>query len=374
MEKGRSMRLEQAIFHGLRRSLWLAAAIFLFFRFADNLILLLLFFLLSAVLAIAMAPPVNWLEDRKVPRPLGTILVLLLIGGLTVGIGAMVFPRVADDAARLANDLPTYIASVADRAELLLDDYPAVRENLDDPELVSRASAAASGFLMRIGRTTIDVFIGILAFLVLISIVGYSVANPRPLLKGIVTALPEKHRDKFANAFAQSSDGVISWVWANVIIGLIEGVAAAIFLSILGVPGALAFGAFTFFAELIPQLGGYLMAVPPALVSLAIDPMMAVWVVVFYIVLQNVVNTALAPLIHSRTMKIHPVSEIFVVLALTILYGFIGAIVSAPVVAILKAFYNEFYGSRHPEDDATDDRVERMLRREQSDSDGAYAT
>lgn len=362
------MRLEQAIFYGLRRSLWLAAGIFLLFRFADDLIVLLLFFLLSIVLAIAMAPPVNWLEDRKVPRPLGTIFVLFLIGGLTFGVGALVFPRVAADAASLANDLPAYVNSLSGRAEAFLDDYPAIRETLDDPELVSRASTAATGFLMRIGRTTVDVFIGIVAVLVLISIVGYSVANPRPLLRGITSALPERYREKFANAFARSSDGVISWVWANVIIGLVEGVAAAIFLSILGVPGALAFGAFTFFAELVPQLGGYIMAIPPALVALAVDPMMALWVVVFYIVLQNLVNTALAPLIHSRTMKIHPVSEIFIVLALTILYGLIGAIVSAPVVATLKAFYDEFYGSRHPEDGSMDDRVERMLRRQQSDS------
>jgi predicted PurR-regulated permease PerM len=142
-----------------------------------------------------------------------------------------------------------------------------------------------------------------------------------------------------------------------------RGVAVTAFLSFMGVPGAFVWGALAFFAELIPQLGGYLMAVPPVLVAFAVNPTTALWVVLFYVVMQQIVNSVIAPPIRSKSMDIHPVSEIFAVLALTLAFGFLGAVIASPLVGFFKAFYDAFYKPKQPDDDRIDDRVEDVLQR-----------
>jgi predicted PurR-regulated permease PerM len=153
---------------------------------------------------------------------------------------------------------------------------------------------------------------------------------------------------------------IVRWVWANAIIGVVDGIAASIALSIIGVQGALVWGAVTLFAEMVPQLGAYLMAIPPLIVALATDPPKAIWVLVFYVALQQVVNHLLAPMIRARTMRVHPISEIFAVLSLTIVFGLIGAIIADPVLGFVKAFYDAFHGQKNDAEEL-DSEVEALL-------------
>ncbi len=175
--------------------------------------------------------------------------------------------------------------------------------------------------------------------------------------------MPPARRDAAERAFIKSSQAITGWLWSNVIIGALEAPAAAIALSLLGVPGALVWAALTFFAALVPLLGPYLMAIPPILVALAVDPMKALWVTIFYLVLVQVTGNVVAPLVRSSRMKLHPVSQLFVVLAMGSVFGVLGALIATPVTGIFKAFYEEFFLSRQPPDTRMEQRVENMMQR-----------
>lgn len=88
---------------------------------------------------------------------------------------------------------------------------------------------------------------------------------------------------------------VISWMWSNVIAGVLDAIAVGIFLSLMGVPGALIWSALALFAELIPLLGIYLMAIPPILVALSINPLSALWVALFYVILNETMGRFIMP-------------------------------------------------------------------------------
>ena len=109
------------------------------------------------------------------------------------------------------------------------------------------------------------------------------------------------------------------------------------------------------------------MAIPPTIVALADDPMKAVYVIVFYICLQQVVNHLLAPVIRSRTMKIIRFRECYPFNRQTWPSGLIGAVIADPVLGFVKAFYDAFYGDRQEVSDL-DDRVDAVLKRRLPDS------
>ena len=110
----------------------------------------------------------------------------------------------------------------------------------------------------------------------------------------------------------------------------------------MGIPGVWVWAGLTVFAELVPKLGFYIMAIPPTLVALSIHPIKALWVLIFYIVFDEISGDFLMPKIRASTMNLHPVSTLFVMLAMASAFGLIGALIATPLTAFIKAYYETF--------------------------------
>jgi len=333
--------------------------------FLLRIVEVLMSFALAAIFAIALSPVVNWLEKRRVRRGFGAFVVMAGAFAIVGGLYDIIAPRLKPELRHLYDSFPEYSQRLVQWLKDLAAGYPSIENALNDPNLLSRFSPTAEAFLGRVGHYSLSVITVAVGILVTITLSAYMLALPRPLIRGVLQLVPSEHRDKVQRALIRGSDMIVRWVWANAIIGLCDGILATIALSVMGIPGAVVWGAVTLFAELVPQLGAYLMAIPPTIVALATDPPKAIWVIVFYISLQQLVNHLLAPTIRARTMRVHPVSEIFAVLSLTLVFGIVGAIIADPVLGFVKAFYDEFHGEAN-EEPGLDERVERVLQRENS--------
>lgn len=117
----------------------------------------------------------------------------------------------------------------------------------------------------------------------------------------------------------------------------------------------------TFFAELVPRFGLYLMMIPPTIVALAVNPLTAVWVVLFYLVLTELTGDFLAPPIRGSQMNLHPVSVILAILAMASVFGVLGALIATPVTGFVKVFYDELYLLRQPKDERINGWTDRIL-------------
>ncbi len=350
------------LFRALQRAIALATGIFLTLWFLDAVVVVVLLFATAFIFAVALNPPVMWLESRKVPRVAATLLVCGAIVVITGALGWIVVPRIADEVASLVAQLPEYSQLLQKRAARWIAAYPELQERLSFDEGLVRRFLSVQTVVARIGVYSLSLLFGVAFALLMGCIVVYSLARPQPLLKSYLNLMPPHRRDAAERAFIKSSQAVSGWLWSNVILGALEAATAAIVLSLLGVPGALVWAAFTFFAALVPLLGPYLMTIPPVVVALVIDPILALWVAVFYFVMLQLAANVVAPLVRSTRMHLHPVSLFFSVLAMGAIFGVLGALIAAPVAGILKAFYEEFYLARQPPDERIDQRVERMLK------------
>ena len=122
------------------------------------------------------------------------------------------------------------------------------------------------------------------------------------------------------------------------------GTSAGVALWIFGAIGifpdgrtyAFAFGVFFGLMELIPYVGPLLGALPPIIVALAQDPLMAVWVALLFLALQQLEGHVVAPNIFGRSLRLNPLLVIFALLLGGEIYGFVGALVALPIAAILR--------------------------------------
>ena len=137
---------------------------------------------------------------------------------------------------------------------------------------------------------------------------------------------------------------VSGFVRGQLLFSAIMGVSAGFALWIFGVLGifpdgrtyAFAFGLFFGVMELVPYVGPVLGALPPVIVALVQDPLMAVWVVLLFLALQQLEGHVVAPNVFGRALRLNPLLVILALLLGGHTYGFVGALVALPIAAVLR--------------------------------------
>ena len=101
------------------------------------------------------------------------------------------------------------------------------------------------------------------------------------------------------------------------------GLSAGLGMWVLGTTGlvegaeryALLFGVWTAFVEVIPYIGPWLSAVPPAIYALAVDPVGFIWVALLFVFIYQVEGHIVVPNVMANALRLHPLLVIFGLLA-----------------------------------------------------------
>ena len=104
---------------------------------------------------------------------------------------------------------------------------------------------------------------------------------------------------------------------------------------LLGVPYTLLLGTLAALLGLIPMFGSALSAVPALLVALTLPFPTVLWVLVYFVVIQNVQDQILAPRIAGQAVGLHPLGVLFALLVGFHLAGMVGAVFAVPVAGLL---------------------------------------
>ncbi|MEK7203533.1 MAG: AI-2E family transporter, partial [Patescibacteria group bacterium] len=93
--------------------------------------------------------------------------------------------------------------------------------------------------------------------------------------------------------------------------------------------------------ELVPNVGPVLAAVPAVAFGFFQSPTLGFWVIIFYLVIQQVENQILSPLILGRTLGINPVVVIISLLVGFNLAGILGMVLAVPVATVIVEWFND---------------------------------
>ncbi len=346
------------LYTALAKALYLAVGLFVLIWFLHLIDVVLLASLLALIFAVAVNAPVTWLEkNHGWHRGAGTAVAFLGVLAISGSMLWLMIPRLAAEIPDLVEQLPDLVDALGAQITAVVGDQPELRQQL------SRVVDWAIGLVEGIWRYA-DVMATVAVFgLFILALALFMVLNLRSLLSWYVRSMPVRLRDAATRAFARASEMVIGWVIASVIIGLIKAVAVIIFLTVMGVPGAIVWTVLAFFGAFGPRVGFYIMTVPPVIVAFTISPMTAIWTLIFYVVFSEILGNFIAPRIFAETMKLNAVFILFMTLAMGYAFGVIGVLISAPVAGIVKAYYDEFYLKQQPEQPDMDERVEVMMNR-----------
>jgi len=337
-------------YRDLQRAILFAFTLYLMYQAAGPIGTLLLLFLLVFILAAVLNPVVVWLNRRGWPRIIGAITVIGAIITIVAVVGSLAVPP-------LLNELGSFFGNLDQKEQRLIQyyndlsaRYPQLAEQLPPPsEIIQFLTPRVTSLLGQLGRYTINLLVGLVSLVIMLVLVLFTLAHPTPLVTGLLSAAPERYRDRTATTLRRILEQLKNWAAGSLILGIIIGVMTGVGLWSLGkltghpVPYILLFSVIAGLGELIPNIGPVLSAVPPAIVALTIDPMLALWVIVLFVLIQQLENNLVVPVVMGQSLNLHPLSVTFTVLVMGALFGLLGAILAVPVCAIIKVFWEEWY-------------------------------
>ncbi|MDH3539209.1 MAG: AI-2E family transporter [Acidimicrobiia bacterium] len=314
------------------------------FRSLRGLIVLLL---ISAFLATALEPAVNFLANRGWRRGVatGAIFLLAFLAGSAL-IGLMV-PLIIDQTLLLIDRIPGYIDDLAVQAERFgiefsSDKIAAGLTDFDDTLQSYATDLAGSAF--GIGSQLIStVFQGLTIAL----FTFYLVADAPRFRRLLMSTLPADRQREVLRVWEIAIEKTGGYFYSRALLAAIATVTAWVVFRILGVPFALALALWLgVLSQFVPVFGTYLGGAVPALIALLESPAEAVGVLVFVVVYQQIENYLLSPRITARTMSLHPALAFGSAIAGGTLMGVPGTLMALPVAATVQAFIST-YVNRH---------------------------
>ena len=305
-------------------------------------------FLLTILLSIILSAPVNFLARRGWPRTWGVIVVIAAIGGVFWLLGLALVPAVEAQSREFAEAFPTLLdeaLALANQAQSFfglgtqIGLNPESFSQLGQEVLTGSTVSTAAG----VGLTAATVVS--LAAVVFISTV-YLVIRPEPWVNGFVSLFPAGWRQRTREVLQALYQTEQRWFLGQLAAMTFIGVFWAISLSLIGVPFALLIGIFSGLISFIPYVGALISVVVPVVLALISDPFSAVWVIVAFIIIQQIEGNLLQPIVMSRAVDLHPALVVFAILVMGTLFGIVGVFLAVPLVAALQVLVRELWVQR----------------------------
>lgn len=298
---------------------------------------IILFTFIGVMVMAALNPLITKMESWKLSRGLSiAITYLLIILTLVLFIALIVPPLVSQLVSLLYQiPLPPNIIRMFAINSFSLQDLQVIANQLNSvPKIIGVIGSA---------------FSGIIVFISLLVMSFYLLIERKNLFKYLKALYKDTNKAARAEHFINQVELEIgSWFRAELILMFAVGMLTFIGLSLLGIKYALALAIIAGLLEILPNIGPTLSALPAIAVAyFTVSPAMAGIVLALYIVIQQLENNLIVPLVMRQTIGLSPVITIVLLLIGYRLAGVAGAALAIPLFLVAKIIVVKLYQLRN---------------------------
>jgi len=161
-----------------------------------------------------------------------------------------------------------------------------------------------------------------------------------------VTLYPAGRRERVREILGELYQTIQRWFLGQLTSMAMIGLLFTVALFLIGIPFALLLGILSGLLAFVPFVGPFISIIPPILLALAQDPILALWVLLAYAVVQFIEGNVIQPVVMSRAVSLHPTVIVFTLLIMGTLFGFVGLLLAIPLIAALQVLVRELWIER----------------------------
>ena len=309
------------------------------FLFLIKEILALLF--LAIIIASAVGSWVGFFERFSVPRLGGVFIVYLAILGLLTLVLYSVIPPIIEQIKQLAVVLPDYYETFSKQVlRTTRGISPDWAKNTQ--EFLINFGDRIKDFTSGAVQAITGLFGGVVAFGIVVVISFYLAVQRKGVEDFLRLVMPKEQEEYVLDLWKRVELKLGRWFQAQLLLAFIVGATVFVGLSLIGVPYALLLGVIAGIFEILPIVGPLFSAIVGIGVAVIISPFLAVLTLLFYVIIQQIENHVLVPLLMKRITGLNPVVVIVALLVGAKLGGVLGMIISVPLATVAGELLEDF--------------------------------
>nr|WP_245402508.1 AI-2E family transporter [Psychrobacillus psychrodurans] len=311
--------------------------------------------ILAVIVYYLLRPILRLLEKIKIKRVWGILIIFLVLIGLITLLVFLVFPFLKGQVFKLVEELPTYFIQLFND----LDEF--LRTSIFQEyylQIENDVTSVLNGLPAEIGEFVQDTVTGIitgissivgvltsfvLAIVTVPFIVFYLLKDGEKLPHFVLKLFPPRMRDDLQSVFTGIDRQISSYIQGQILVSMCIGIMISIGFTIIGMPYALLLGVIAMVTSVVPYLGPVIAITPAAIIALVKSPLMLVGLAIVWTIVQLIEGKFISPQIMGKSLHVHPITIIFVLITSGALFGVPGVILGIPGYAILKVIVSHFY-------------------------------
>ncbi len=310
---------------------------------------------LALILYYLLRPVLRLLERFKVPRIWGILIIFLGGIGLLTLLSVLVFPFLRDQFQNLIEEFPDYFMRLLNNIDQFMRNsifgnyYRDSSFNIEaliatlPTSIADTLQATVTGIITRV-TSWISTITGVILSIVIVPFILFYLLKDGDKLPGyFLKLLPPRFREDTKEVLHEADKQLGAYIQGQLIVAFCIGVMVYIGFLIIGMDYALLLGALAMVTSVVPYIGPAIAITPAAIIALVTSPFMLVKLAIVWTVVQLVEGNLISPQVMGKTMYIHPVTIIFVLLTAGSLFGVVGVILGIPMYALLRVLISHLY-------------------------------
>ncbi|HEV7575746.1 MAG TPA: AI-2E family transporter [Caldimonas sp.] len=171
----------------------------------------------------------------------------------------------------------------------------------------------------------------------------YLAFDPVLYRNGFLRLVPPARRAEISAALSQSGKALQRWMLGQGLTMLIVGTTVGIGLALLGMPLAAAMGLISGLLEFVPFFGAIASALLGTLLAFAQGPEQALYVAIFFFVIQQLEGNVVIPMVQRWAAELPPVLSLLAVVVFGTLFGVEGIILGTPLMVVAIVLIRKLY-------------------------------
>jgi len=304
--------------------------------------------LLGGVLYYISEPLQRIMEKWGAPRWSSILTILLLLAGIVTGILLLIGNPITDQVNNLVKNAPYIEDKIMDAADFVEKNKDSLPPQVES--FVNSVSSSIQQIMMTGSKYIVNIISGTVSATFTLILVPfffiYMLKDHEKFAPNIYNIFTGEKRTWVKETLADIDNVLRNYVQGQVLISFILAVMIYIGYLIIDLDYALLLAIFAFFMSMIPFIGPWISLAPALVIAIIQDPILVVWVAVITLVAQQIESNLVTPNIMGKSLDVHPLTVITIVLAAGNIGGFIFIIISIPTYAVIKAIVKNIYEER----------------------------
>ncbi|PTI01151.1 AI-2E family transporter [Staphylococcus xylosus] len=304
--------------------------------------------LLSGFLFYICLPFQKILEKNKVPRWASITIIFIALFIIIGIIIRFIAPPIAEQIENLINQIPALQHEIQYIINFALDQMERLPADVTDRinKMVQSMSNSTADILSN-SFSYLTSFISTLFLLIMVPFFLIYMLKDHERFIPFIAKLFKGDRQVFiVDLLKDLNHTVQSYIQGQVTVSIILGIILYIGYSIIGLNYTLLLVMFACVANMIPFLGPWMAFAPAAIIGIIQSPTTFIWVCIITLVAQQLEGNVITPNVMGKSLNIHPLTIIVVILAAGNLGGFALILVAVPLYAVIKTIVRNVFQYR----------------------------